>query len=127
MSEYTKIVLLGLLAVLTSAAAHAQQGNTAIVVGIVADQSAAPVPGAAVTLTHLDTNAVVEAVTDERGQYRTPPLRIGRYEVSIALPGFKRFTPRDVVLCIGDVRTVNATLALGEISEQSRSSRPCRC
>ncbi len=37
--DYTKIFLLGLLAVLTSAAAHAQQGNTAIVVGIVADQS----------------------------------------------------------------------------------------
>ena len=50
--DYTKIFLLGLLAVLTSAAAHAQQGSTAIVVGLVDDQSERAIPGAVVTLTH---------------------------------------------------------------------------
>ena len=45
MSDYTKIFLLGLLAVLTSAGAYAQQGNTAIVVGVVTDESGAAIPG----------------------------------------------------------------------------------
>jgi hypothetical protein len=103
---------------LVAGSAHAQQGSTAIVVGVVQDQSHAAIPGATVTLAHLDTTTTTEVITDERGQYRTPPLRIGRYEVNIELQGFRRFQQKDVVLNIGDVRTVNASLELGELSEQ---------
>ena len=81
---------------LAATSALAQQANTAIVVGTVVDASDASVPGATVTLRHLGTNATTEAVTDERGQYRTPPLRIGEYEISVELSGFKRFDQRAV-------------------------------
>ena len=86
------------------------------------------VPGATVALTHIDTNATSTVVTDGNGQYRTAPLRIGEYTVTVELPGFKTFVQRGVVLNIGDVRKVDARLQLGDVAEQITVSRPpCRC
>jgi hypothetical protein len=45
-------------------------------------------------------------------------MRIGSYTVAIELPGFKRFQQQNLVLNLGDVRTVNATLELGTLSEE---------
>jgi len=97
--------------------AVAQQADNAIVVGTVFDSSRAIVSGATVTLTHVSTNAVTEVHTDERGQYRTPSLRIGEYTVNVGAAGFKQFNQRGVVLEIGDVRTVDVVLQIGETSE----------
>jgi hypothetical protein len=111
------LALVLILSAVAAANMRAQQANTAIVVGTVVDSSDAPAPGATVTLLHLATNATTDVVTDERGQYRTPPLRIGDYDLTVALPGFRSFSQRGVVLNIGDVRTVNATLAIGDVAE----------
>jgi len=111
-------LLLALSAVLAIAAsAWAQQSNTAVVVGTVLDDSQAPIPGATVTLTHLATNTAIEVLSDERGQYRTPPVRIGEYAVAVALAGFKTFEQRSIVLNIGDVRKVDAVLIVGQLAE----------
>src|SRR4029450_3634410 len=89
-----------IIALTLTASARAQQANTAIVLGTVQDATRAPLPGATITLTHRATNAPTVVTTDARGQYRTPPLRTGDYDLDIALEGFKRFTQRGVVLNI---------------------------
>jgi hypothetical protein len=66
-------------------------GRGTIVVGSVSDPTRASISGACVKLTHVATNAAIEVRTDDRGQYRTPPLRIGEYTIGIEAPGFKRF------------------------------------
>jgi hypothetical protein len=98
--------------------AHAQQANTAVVVGTVVDSTDAAVPGASIALTHTDTSTTTTVVSDEKGQYRTAPLRIGDYTITVELPGFRTFVQRGVVLNIGDVRKVDAHLQLGDVSEQ---------
>ncbi len=62
--------------------AFGQQSGDAIVVGSVRDSTQGIVAGATVTLTHLATDSNVRATSNERGQYRTPPLRSGEYEVA---------------------------------------------
>jgi hypothetical protein len=94
-----------------------QQSSDAVVVGSVFDASRGAIPGASVALTHLATNSTIELRTDERGQFRTPPIRIGEYGISIAADGFKRFNRSGVVLNIGDVRQVDAVLEVGQVSE----------
>src|SRR5665213_1885188 len=91
----------------------AQQSSDAVVVGTVVDTSQASIAGASVTLTHLATNARTAVLTDERGQYRTPPLRLGEYTLSVEAEGFKRFSQRGITLNIGDVRQIDATLEIG--------------
>src|SRR3984885_4779559 len=97
--------------------AIAQQVDDAIVTGTVFDSSRATVSGALVKLTHLSTNAVTGIRTDERGQYRTPSLRIGEYAINVEAAGFKQFNQRGVVLEIGDVRKVDVVLEIGQASE----------
>lgn len=111
----TYLLLLSLVAFLVPGVSDQQ--DTAIVVGVVSDQSGAVVPNADVRLTNLSTNTVTEVHTDERGEYRTPPLRIGAYELQVELQGFKRFVQRDVVLNIADVRSINPVLEAGAVTE----------
>jgi len=110
-------LVLALAALLLSSIASAQQSNTAVVVGTVVDDSQSAIPGATVTLTHLATNTAIDVVSDERGQYRTPPLRTGEYAIAVALAGFKTFEQRGIVLNIGENRKVDAVLTVGQLSE----------
>jgi hypothetical protein len=117
----SKKVLTGLvlssLFFLTALSGFAQEVDSAVVAGTVLDSSRAAVSDAIVTLTHIATNASTEVHTNERGEYRTPPLRLGEYQVSVVAPGFKRFNQRGVVLDIGDVKEVDAILEIGEVSQ----------
>jgi hypothetical protein len=97
--------------------AAGQEVSEAVVVGSVVDPAQSAIHGAAVQLKHLATGSVIQVKTDERGSYRTPPLRLGEYAISIEAEGFKRFNQRGVVLDIGDVRKVDATLEVGQVSE----------
>lgn len=106
-----------LTALFASTQAGAQQGDSAIVVGSVLDPAEAPIAAASLKLTHSATGANVAVVTDERGQYRTPPLRIGEYSLVIEAPGFKRWSQQGLVLNINDVRQINAVLEIGQVSE----------
>ena len=89
----------------------------AVVVGRVVDSTQATVQGATVTLTHLATDSSIQVHTDEHGQYRTPPLRIGEYSIGVEAAGFKQFNQRGVVLQIDDVREVDAVLSVGQVSD----------
>lgn len=103
--------------VLFTHALLAQQASDAVVAGRVVDSTGAVVQAAVVTLTHLATDSAIQVRTDERGQYRTPPLRIGEYTIRIEAAGFKRFNQRGVALDLGDVRQVDAVLEVGQLSE----------
>ena len=103
--------------ILISAAMLAQQSGDPVVVGSVFDSSKAAVTGASVVLTHTATNAVTQVRTDEHGQYRTPPLRLGDYSISVEADGFKRSNQRGIVLDLGDVREVDVVLQVGQVSD----------
>jgi hypothetical protein len=97
--------------------AVAQEVSDAVVVGSVLDPTRSAIHGASVTLTHQATGSAIRVKTDERGAYRTPPLRLGEYTISVEAAGFKRFNQSGVVLDIGDVRKVDAVLEVGRVSE----------
>ena len=66
---------------------------------------------------HIATGVATPVVTNQLGQYRTPPLRIGAYDVSVELDGFQRFVQTQVVLSIGDVRNVDVVLKVGALTD----------
>ncbi len=113
MSKFIASIIF-LAAALTAAG---QEASDAVVVGSVLDPSQSAIRGAAVQLKHLATGSVIQVKTDERGSYRTPPLRLGEYAISVEAEGFKRFNQSGVVLDIGDVRKVDAVLEVGQVSE----------
>jgi hypothetical protein len=106
----TSIVCFCILLLYATAVAQEITGNIA---GTVTDPQGAVVPGATVTLTNTDRNAVVRTVkSGANGDYSAPLLPIGHYEVAVESSGFQKFTATGIVLNINDKLTVNAKLAV---------------
>ncbi|HEV8133011.1 MAG TPA: carboxypeptidase-like regulatory domain-containing protein [Acidobacteriota bacterium] len=87
------------------------------ILGRVTDPSGAVVPGASVTAVNEATNAKVEAVSNDEGNYAIPFLLPGRYTVTAELPGFKKSVRSGIILQVQDKITVDFALQVGEASE----------
>jgi hypothetical protein len=93
------------------------QGNTALMNGQVTDPSGAAVPAAEVTVTNVETKAIVRTTTNERGEYALPSMPSGRYEVTVSHPGFKAAKKTGVEMAAGVDATVNVKLEVGASTE----------
>lgn len=95
------------------------QNITASLAGTVTDQTGAVVAGASVTLHDMDKNVdVITLTTDSNGAYTANELPFGRYAVTVEAKGFKKFTASEVVLHVGDHRTFDIKLEVGQLTEQ---------
>ena len=102
------------LSLLVIAAAPALAQFSSGVEGTVMDASSAAVAGADVTLTDISTRVPQRTRSSDGGTFRIQRLSPGTYRVEISAPGFKGWTEENVVLEANQVRTVNATLVIGE-------------
>src|SRR5262245_36880066 len=91
---------------------------TAQISGSVKDQTGAVLPGVEVTATQTATGVKRSAVTDETGSYILQNLPIGPYTIEAALPGFKTYVQTGIVLQVGTNPVVNATLEVGQLTDQ---------
>jgi outer membrane receptor protein involved in Fe transport len=92
----------------------AAQEITGTILGTISDSTGALVPGAKVTITNVDRNAVLRTVkTGNAGEYSAPLLPVGQYLVTIEAAGFKKTTQTGITLNVNDKRTVNAALEVG--------------
>src|SRR5262245_25378470 len=92
--------------------------GTAQISGAVKDQSGAVLPGVEVTATQTDTGISRMTVSNETGVYILPTLPIGPYRLEAALPGFRTFVQRGIVLQVNSTPTINVVLEVGQVSEQ---------
>jgi Carboxypeptidase regulatory-like domain len=112
---FTVVVALVLFASVTTGLA--QVATDAIITGSVTDPTQRVIAGAVVTVTNIATGAVSSSKTSTNGQYRTPPLHIGEYTVTIESNGFKQYRESGIILDIGSVREIKAVLSPGQIVE----------
>ncbi len=110
-------LMLGVALVTMTHPAYAQGRNAGELRGTVVDSSGAAVPGTEVTAKEISTGISVKSVTDNSGFYDMPYVEAGHYSVSFNRKGFKTFVQSDVELHVNTV-TVNATLGVGEVTEQ---------
>jgi hypothetical protein len=100
------------------AAPLAAQTNLGRIVGTVRDTTGSVIPAAKVTVVNEGTNSSREFATLPTGDYEVANLVAGSYRVDVEIPGFKRFSRAGNALDAGRVIRVDATLELGQISEQ---------
>lgn len=106
------------MVLLTPFSAEAQN-ITATILGTVADQSGAPIAGAAVVARSSDTGLTRTATTGEDGGYRFEFLPVGNYAVEVtAASGFKKAVQSGIVLKIGDITRIDVTLEVGAVTEE---------
>ena len=95
----------------------AAQGDQARLTGRVTDESGAALPGATVMVTPEKSSKPIVVVTDNVGQYKTPPLAPGTYAVTFEMPGFESRTNPSVVLGPGEVFVLDRQLGLAQLTE----------
>jgi hypothetical protein len=102
---------------LTIAASLSLAQTTASISGKVEDPAGAPVSGAMVTVTSVETGATRSATTDEAGNYKILSLHLGAQEVKAEKPGFKPVVRTGVDLIVGQEAVVNLHLEVGELAQ----------
>ena len=80
-------------------------------------------PAAAVKATNVDTGFSRSATTGNDGAYRIEYLPVGKYDVEVEMPGFKKFVQQNVVLAVDQTQALNVTLAVGASSQTVTVSR----
>lgn len=87
------------------------------ITGAVTDSTGAVVPGSTVRATNAGTNISTETLTNDAGLYRISSLIPGTYLLSVEQPGFKKFVRENIVVSVGTVVRVDATLEVGAPTE----------
>ena len=91
---------------------------SAILSGVVTDQSGAAVPAAAVTARNLDLGLTRSATTDETGRYQLVAFPVGDYEVRAKKDGFAEGIRTGIRLLVGQDASADLSLRLGSVSEE---------
>jgi hypothetical protein len=95
----------------------AQLSTRATITGTVTDPSGAVVPGATVKFTDEATKVAIETQSNGDGSYVSPGLTVSSYTVTIAKPGFKKYTVTGIELHPTETVQVNGTLTIGITTE----------
>ena len=94
------------------------QVDRAVLEGTVSDQSGATIVGAQIKAQALDTGITQEQRTNGNGYYRISGLAPGRYAVTVTKDGFKTRVIEQVLLEVGQTRTLDTKLEVGVITEK---------
>ena len=94
----------------------AGQIDRAAISGTVTDRSGALVQGARVELMSTATNLHRESTTNEAGIYDFRSLPVGVYKIAISRSGFRSIEIPSVELEVGQPRTLDVRMEVGEIS-----------
>jgi hypothetical protein len=95
------------------APAAKSQGTTGSIAGTVTDATGAAIPGARVTITQTETNAVHTVATSDAGTYTVPQLPPGHYKVEVEKAAFEKFKQTAITLQIDQTVEVSPKLAVG--------------
>ena len=116
-------VALAIVAAVPAASAQSISGD--LVVRVV-DPSDLSVPGAAVTLTEVETGVMQSAVTDAQGTYLFGQLKPGVYKLEITTSGFKSTNVQDIRIQVGQRARVDVKLVVATVAEDVNGVGRCR-
>ena len=92
------------------------QSATANLSGTIVDQNGAIVPGANVTVSNAATGLQRQVITSDAGYFTMPLLPPSTYTVRVERQGFAPLEVKDVVLNVGDQKTLQIQLKAGDVN-----------
>src|SRR6516225_5463122 len=102
---------------LTLAGVALAQSDRGTITGTVSDPAGAVVAGAPVEIKNVQTGSVYQAGTSATGNYTLAQLPAGQYELSITVPGFKKFVRQHIQVDVAETYRVDVVLEVGSSAE----------
>jgi hypothetical protein len=93
------------------------QGDRGTITGAISDPAGAVVANAAIEARHVETGTVYQAASTATGNYTISQLPAGTYEVSVAVPGFKRFVRTGLTVQVAATLRIDIALEVGAATE----------
>ena len=99
------------------ASAAFAQSDRGTITGTIADPAGAVVAGAAIEAKNIATGVTYQAASTPTGNYTIAQLPAGTYEVSVAVPGFKKYTRSGITVEVAAVLRIDIALEVGAATE----------
>lgn len=93
------------------------QDSRGTISGRTVDPAGSAIPGVLVRIVNTQTGALLEAKSNDSGNFTIPFVLPGFYDVTAELSGFKRLERRGVEVRVNDNVTLDLPLAIGDVSE----------
>ena len=107
-------IIISVLLISSSALAQSDRGT---ITGTIADSSGAVVASAGIQGKNLDTGAIFDGASSTTGNYTLAELPAGRYELSVAAAGFKRYVRSGLNVEVAQTLRIDITLEVGAATE----------
>ncbi|TAG22095.1 MAG: TonB-dependent receptor [Cytophagia bacterium] len=105
------IGLFGVIAALFMGIDASAQVTASAISGVIKDAKGESLPGATVVATHVPSGTKYGTVTNEKGRYVFPSVRVGGpYQVSVTFVGYKEQSKSDIIANLGASADANFTL-----------------
>src|SRR5215469_14791856 len=99
-----------------AAATAFAQSNQGTITGTISDPAGAVVPAAVISVRNSETGVVYQGGTSNTGNY-VIPVPAGTYEITVTVPGFKKFVQSNVQVIVATDTRKDVTLQVGEATE----------
>src|SRR5262249_37309182 len=96
--------------------ALAQTITTGTLSGSIEDPQGGRLPGGTVQAVQTETGTTYETVTQSDGRFSILNVRVGNYSVKATLSGFKDNTQKDVVVALGEEKSVTFKMELASVA-----------
>ena len=93
------------------------QSDRGTITGTVADPAGAVVASASIEARNVETGALYPAATTETGNYTLAQLPAGQYEITVTVPGFKKYTRSGIRVEVAQTLRIDIGLEVGAASE----------
>src|SRR2546425_6102251 len=94
------------------------QSDRGTVTGTISDATRAVIPGASVVATNNETSARYETISTETGNYTLAQLPAGVYQISVELPGFKRYVRQGINVLVAQALRIDVSLEVGAATDE---------
>ncbi len=93
------------------------QGDRGTITGTVADAANAVVGGASIEARNSESGATYAAATTETGNYTLAQLPAGTYQLTVSLPGFKKYIRPNILVAATQTVRLDVELQVGAAEE----------
>jgi hypothetical protein len=99
------------------ASAAFSRSDRGAITGSFADPAGAMIASAAIEARNLDTRVVYQVVSTATGRYTIGELSAGKYEIAVAVPGFKKYVRSGITVEVAQTLRIDVALEVGSAVE----------
>lgn len=110
------VILLSI--VLAGVSVSFAQSDRGTITGAVSDQTNAVIPGAGIVATNTSNATTYETISTETGNYTLAQLPAGVHQLSVELPGFKRYVRQGINVLVATTLRIDVALEVGAATDE---------